>query len=225
MTLETAIDQRLWNVIRTSYEAKNFTSGIREAIQLLTDVIRDRTGLESDGVALVGQALGGVAPRLKVSKLQTETDQSIQEGTQALLRGLYQAIRNPRSHEAYKDTEKDATALILFVDYFLRIVDKSGTPAEIPVKKRLAVCREVFAKWESTDSQKVKYFYRSIFKELSQDEKEEFIATVSAELRETRDEDAIRYILEALPISEMWHLVDPVGRMRIENKLIQSVTA
>jgi uncharacterized protein (TIGR02391 family) len=128
MNLETALEPRLWEAIRTSIEARRFTPAILDAIHLLTDVIRERSGLEGDGVALVGAAFGGDSPKLKINRLQTESEQNIQRGMEAMLRGLYQAIRNPRSHEAWDDNERDAKALLLFVDYLLRIVDKSGSP-------------------------------------------------------------------------------------------------
>ncbi len=74
MNLETKLDPRLWDAIRTSHENRNFTGAILDAMYFLSDLIRERTGLESDGVALVGQAFGGSSPKLKVSPLQTESD-------------------------------------------------------------------------------------------------------------------------------------------------------
>jgi uncharacterized protein (TIGR02391 family) len=64
---------------------------------------------------LVGQAFGGKTPKLRVNKLQTESDQDIQKGTENLLLGLYQSIRNPRSHGKLTDTKEDADAIILFI--------------------------------------------------------------------------------------------------------------
>lgn len=168
MNLETRLDSRLWEVVRSSLEARNYTAAILDAIHLLTDIIRERSGLEEDGVALIGSAFGGASPKLKVNRLQTESEQNVQRGTEALLRGVYQAIRNPRSHGAYHDDERTAETILLFIDYLLRIVDQSRSPFslptfiarvlapdfvptkryaellvnEIPAKHRLATCRE-----------------------------------------------------------------------------------
>src|SRR5258708_16281281 len=123
MNLETALEPRLWEAVRASIEAGKFTVGILDAIHLLTDVNRERSGLESDGVALIGAAFGGNSPKLKVNRLRTESEQNTQRGMETMLRGLYQAIRNPRSHESLQDNERDAKTLLLFVDYLLLVVD------------------------------------------------------------------------------------------------------
>src|SRR5262245_23306316 len=86
MNLETALDPRLWDAARTSLEARNFKAAILDGIHLLTDVIRQRSGLDGDGVALVGAAFGGSSPKLKVNRLQTESELNIQRGVEAMLR-------------------------------------------------------------------------------------------------------------------------------------------
>ena len=108
MNLETILVKRLWESIQSSYEARNFTGAILDAIYSLSDLIREKTGLQSDGTTLVGQALGGKSPKLKVNRLQTESEKNVQSGIEQILRGLFQAVRNPRSHEKRVDTQKDA---------------------------------------------------------------------------------------------------------------------
>ncbi len=248
MNLETKLDRRLWDAIRSSVEGRNFKSAVLDAIHVLTDVIRERSGLEGDGVALVGAAFGGSSPKLKVNRLQTESERNVQSGTEAMLRGLYQAIRNPRSHEQFLDNDRDAQAIILFIDYLLRIVDQSRSPFslptivarvldpdfvpserystllvnQIPTRKRLAVCHDVFARREEADPQKVRYFFGTILKHMAAEEVGEFCALLSDELRRTDDDDTIRFVLCCFP-SSMWPDVDEDSRLRIENKLINSV--
>jgi uncharacterized protein (TIGR02391 family) len=248
MNLETTLDRRLWNAVRLSVEARKYTSAILDAIHLLTDVIRDRSGLDGDGVALVGQAFGGNSPKLKVTRMQTESERNIQAGTEAMLRGLYQAIRNPRSHGTYDDTERDANALLLLIDYLLREVDKSGSPfslpalvervldpdfvpitryaellvAEIPAKKRLAVCRELFAKRAEVDRDKIKVFFDAILPSMPPEDYADLCSLISEELRVTTDEEAIRFVLGAFPPT-IWPRLEEIARLRIENKLLASV--
>ena len=95
MDLKTHVSDNLWASIETSYETNNFTTAIIDALFYLGDFIRERTGLQSDGVALIGQAFGGKSPKLRVNQLQTESELAVQKGTENLLTGLYQAIRNP----------------------------------------------------------------------------------------------------------------------------------
>jgi hypothetical protein len=88
MNLETALDPKLWEAVRTSFQAGNYSAAILDAIHHLSDVVREKSDLEGDGVALVGSALGGTVPRLKVNNLRTESEQNIQRGVEALLRGV-----------------------------------------------------------------------------------------------------------------------------------------
>jgi len=78
MNLESKIEERLWKMIQNSYEDRNYTGAIHDAIYFLSDLIREKSGLESDGVSLIGQAFGGKSPKLKVNKLQSESDKNIQ---------------------------------------------------------------------------------------------------------------------------------------------------
>jgi uncharacterized protein (TIGR02391 family) len=128
MNLQTKLDPRLWDAIRATYENRNFTGAILDAMYFLSDLVRERTGLESDGVALVGQAFGGNSPKLKVSPLQTESDWNVQRGVEQLLRGMYQTVRNPRSHGKIEDNEDDSQAIILFVNYLVKLIGQSKSP-------------------------------------------------------------------------------------------------
>jgi uncharacterized protein (TIGR02391 family) len=125
MNLETTIDANLWGEIQQNYEAARYTDAIKDAVLILTELIREKANLEGDGVSLVGQAFGGANPKIKVTKLQSQSDKDIQAGTEAMLRGIYQAIRNPRSHEKYSDSKDDADAIIVFIDYLLKVINKS----------------------------------------------------------------------------------------------------
>src|SRR5215510_3045405 len=115
MNLETSIRGDLWNAIRSSYESRNFSSAVLDAIHYLGDLIRERTALETDGATLIGQAFGGESPKLQVTKLRTESERNVQRGIEQILRGIYQGIRNPRSHEKHSDIEADAVAIIVFI--------------------------------------------------------------------------------------------------------------
>src|SRR5436190_19861703 len=125
MNLETVIDSSLWIEIRQNYEAARYTDAIKDAIFFLIELIREKSNLEADGVALVGQAFGGANPKIKVTKLESQSDKDIQAGTEAILRGIYQSVRNPRSHEKYSDSKDDGDAIIVFIDYPVRVINKS----------------------------------------------------------------------------------------------------
>ena len=248
MNLETTLEPRVWEAVRASFEARRFKEGVLDAIHLLTDVIRERSGEDGDGVALIGAAFGGNSPKLKINRLATETERNIQRGMEWLLRGFYQAIRNPRSHEAFEDNEPDAKTLVLFVDYLLRVVDKSDSPFslpaiverilepdfvpslryanllidEIPPKKCLPTCREVFANRKQADAQKISHFFSAIMSKMLAEENAEFLLLVSHELRETNEDSTLRFVLAAFP-SSIWPRLEEIARIRSEHKLIQSI--
>jgi uncharacterized protein (TIGR02391 family) len=128
MNLQTHLCNDLWLAIQNTYGAGNYSDAILDAMHHLSDVLRDKTGVDGDGAALVGQALGGDSPRLRINRLQTETEKNEQRGIESILRGMYQAIRNPCSHEQIEDTQEVADAIIHFIDYLLGIIRGSEEP-------------------------------------------------------------------------------------------------
>ena len=89
--LVTAIGDRLQN--------KMYTDAIIAGGKYLTEVLREKGQVNSDGVALVGQVLGGNAPPLPLNKLQTQSEQDEQKGILQIVMGFYTGIRNPRHHD------------------------------------------------------------------------------------------------------------------------------
>lgn len=247
MNLEGTLSSRLWAEVKSNYEARNYTSAILDAVHFLSELIRQKTNLEADGVSLAGQAFGGKTPRLKVNKLQTESDWNVQQGTEQILRGVYQSIRNPRSHEKYNDSQGDAEAIILFIDYLLRIIDQSKAPfskasflprvfdpafvensryasllvQEIPPKQRLAVFIDIYQKRDSGDCGKLKWFTHELFKTLPTEEQDQVLELVSDELKSTDNDGKIKTVVQVLP-SECWPRLSEVARLRIENKFYRS---
>ena len=88
MNLETRIPSPLWEAVRTNYEKRSYTAAILDAFYFLSELIRAKSGIEGDGSALIGQALGGAVPKIKLNRLQSESDWNIQRGAEQLLRGL-----------------------------------------------------------------------------------------------------------------------------------------
>lgn len=219
-----------------------------DAVYFLTDLLREKSDLEGDGVALVGKALGGNNPRLKINSLRSETDWNVQRGVEQLLRGIYQAIRNPRSHERTQDSETDAVSIIVFIDYLTRLIGQSRSPftkhdfldrvfdpnfvkqeryaellvAEIPASKRLEVFFDVYEKKEKGDVEALSYFVSALCANLNPDETEEVHRAISEEFRVTDSDAVVRTVIKAFP-SGTWSQLDEVARLRVENKLLKSV--
>lgn len=247
MNLETKIEEKLWQTIRENYENGKYTSAILDSIYFLNDLIRDRTGLESDGVALMGQAFGGKQPKLKTNSLQTESDWNVQEGLEQILRGIIKAIRNPRSHGKFTDKDTDADSIIIFVNWLIGIITESRAqfsetsflkllfdPAfvendrygallaeQVPVRKQLDIMIKVY-RYKQGNFQKIKYFVHAMLKRMKDEEINELYKVISEELRTTDDQRPVFILMHAFPM-EYWSRLDEIGRMRAENMIIQSI--
>jgi len=248
MNLETVIDSSLWIEIRQNYEAARYTDAIKDAIFFLTELIREKSNLEADGVALVGQAFGGANPKIKVTKLESQSDKDIQAGTEAILRGIYQSVRNPRSHEKYSDSKDDGDAIIVFIDYLVRVINKSRAVfslndcissvfdpnfvaneryssllvSEIPEKFKMDVMVELLRKKEDGDGRKLHHFFYALLNALNADQKRDAFRMISDELRMTSSDTTIRIMIQLLKLED-WPQTDEIPRLRIENRLIESI--
>lgn len=248
MNLETRIDQRLWSAVQSSVGNRDYSGAILDAMHFVSDLLRERSGLESDGVALVGQALGGDSPKLKVNRLQSESDKNVQKGVAQLLMGLYTAIRNPRSHERHADKLDDAESIIVFIDYLVRIIDQSKSPftkeafmarvfdtdfvpedryaqllvKEIPPRQRLDVFVGAYRAKDTGEGEKLAYFFTALYDALTGEERKQACEMISEELKTTDEESDLRLAIQLMPPSS-WPTYDEAARMRAENRLLRSV--
>jgi uncharacterized protein (TIGR02391 family) len=241
MNLQTHIRAQLWLAISNTYQAENYSHAILDAMHYLSNILREKTGVDGDGVNLVGQALSGDSPRLRLNKLQTETERNTQKGLEHILRGMYWAIRNPRSHEQAEDTKDTADAIIYFIDYLLSILDQSVEPftlskflervfdpdfvsseryaellaGEIPANKRLDTLIEIYRQRGDGNGRKLGYTVRAILKRLTQEQVTQFLAVVSDELKRTQDEQSARSTIQMLP-PKLWTEISEVARYLLQ---------
>jgi uncharacterized protein (TIGR02391 family) len=211
-------------------------------------MLRDKTGADGDGVALVGQALGGDSPRLRINKLQTETEKSEQRGIEDILRGMYRAIRNPRSHEQIEDTQETADAIIHFANYLMGIIRGAEEPfvlskfmtrvldpdfvrsqryAEllveaIPTNKRLDTLISVYREKLNGDIYNVGLVVRALLGRLTEDQRKQYLAVVSDEISTVTDEKELRCNLHLMP-PIYWQQLQEISRMRVENRVIRAI--
>jgi uncharacterized protein (TIGR02391 family) len=248
MNLQTEIRRDLWDAIAKSYESQIYTSAILDAIHYMSSILRERANVDGDGVSLVGQALGGDNPRLRINKFQTETEKTEQKGFEQLLRGIYQGIRNPRSHEQHEDSEAVADATILFIDYILGIIGQAQKPftleewnnrvfdpdfvtstryaellaSEVPTRKLNEALITIYRNKGSGDGKSLGFIFEAIIERAGDDTIGDFLAVVSEDLRIVQQDVAIKTALQILP-PRLWPRLDEAARLRIENKLIRSI--
>ena len=83
-------------------DSNHMAAAILEAFKAVSLRMKDLAGLDSDGTDLVGKALGGISPRLRLADQGTQTGRDIQAGYQHLFRGAIMGIRNPNAHELFQ---------------------------------------------------------------------------------------------------------------------------
>lgn len=241
MTVRNEIDLELWEVIQKNYDAENYTGAILDAIFKLTETIRNKTGLEGDGASLIGQAFGGDDPRIKLNKLQTDSEKDIQRGMQEILRGIYTGIRNPRSHDSMSDDKLSTDAIIVFINYLLRLIDQSKLRfseedflgrifdqyyvkskeysdllvKEIPKRQRANIAIQTILQRNKGDIYALGYFLESLLSQLDNAELSRVYQVVSDELRITTNYGDIRYLLHICP-GKLWRNIDEAVRIRTE---------
>ena len=248
MNLESLIREELWSSISKTYEAGNYSHAIVDAMHYLSDFLREKSGADGDGASLVGQAFGGQSPKLKVNKLQTETDRNVQKGLEQILRGLYLGIRNPRSHEQVDDKQEDADAIILFTNYLLSVLEESEEPftitkfksrvfdpdfvesdryaqllvEEIPENKRFDTLVEIYRDKTQGDGTKLKYIVDAILQRITYEQRNEFLVIISEDLKTERSSKAIIIALQIIDPT-MWNQIEESSRIRTENMIIKSI--
>lgn len=106
----------------------NYFHAVFEATKSIAQKIRDKTGLNSDGAALIDESFSfkDKVPHLALSSLQTESEQSEQKGFVNLLKGVFGTFRNTTAH-APKVTwiivEQDALDILSTISLIHRRLD------------------------------------------------------------------------------------------------------
>lgn len=246
MILKDEIDIELWNAIKKNYEAGNYTGSISDSVIALTNIIRNKTGLEGDGVNLIGNAFGGENPRIKLNKLQTDSEKDAQRGIADILRGIYTGIRNPRSHDAITDEKDTADAIIIFINYLLKLIDKSKLSfdedsfmarifdpyyvrsreysdllvADIPKRQRANIAIATVLRKNEGNIYSLGHFLSSLLSKLDAAELSRVFQVISDELRTTTEITDIRYLVHMCP-GNYWPQINPAVRIRIESILYE----
>ncbi|QSX07244.1 TIGR02391 family protein [Sedimentibacter sp. zth1] len=248
MNIDTDLGIDLKEAIEKNYYNESYSSAILDSMHVLTEIIRNKTGLEGDGVTLVGQAFGGDNPRIKINKLQTDSEKNEQKGIQDIIRGLYIAIRNPRSHDKYNDSKKVADTIIFFIDYLLKLIDKSKLSfeekdflkkvydkhfvkskeycdllvKEIPKRQRINIAISIVLDRDKGDIYNLSWFMHSLQENLEEDEIDRLYKVISQELIYASSHIEISTILKIFD-PKYWYKVDKVARLRIENLLYEDI--
>jgi uncharacterized protein (TIGR02391 family) len=103
----------------------NFFHAVFEAAKGLAQRIRELSGADADGAALVDLVFSVERPLLAFNTLQTETERSEHKGYAALLKGCFAAVRNPPAHlpKVLWNGEEDAADHLTLISLLHRKLD------------------------------------------------------------------------------------------------------
>ena len=97
---------------------------IFEAFKAINNRVKEMTGLDLDGSALMDEALGPSNPRVVFTDLSTKTGRDIQQGLHFMFKGAVQGIRNPDAHEQFKPLdEEEGLEELAFASMLMRRLD------------------------------------------------------------------------------------------------------
>jgi uncharacterized protein (TIGR02391 family) len=104
---------------------ENYFHAVFEATKGLAQRIRDLSGIQADGAALIDRVFSIDQPILAFNTLQTDTEKSEHRGFAALLKGCFAAARNPLAHEPkiLWDGEDDAADYLSLISLLHRKLD------------------------------------------------------------------------------------------------------
>ena len=224
-----------------------YTDAVLAGIRCLSDTLRKVGAAEGDGAQLVGQVLGGSAPQFRLSKLQTIAEIDEQRGVEQLIRGIYQGIRNPRSHEEIADSEEYAVKVLTLIDlcltylarkiqefdvqgfvdriYDVHFVENSeyaqALVAEVPKIEIISVFANAFRNRANGDFNKVKYAFGALYQLMTHEQLTEVALIVGEDLRKAVDPSEFANVFRLLK-QECWPLLPEDVRMRAENVIIEA---
>jgi uncharacterized protein (TIGR02391 family) len=100
----------------------HYPQAVEEGFKYLNNVVKRRTGVETDGAPLMTTAFSPSAPRLKLTELRTQSQKDQQQGYMRIYEGAMIGIRNPRAHEhRYLDDPRNALELLSLCNHLVRV--------------------------------------------------------------------------------------------------------
>ena len=249
MQIDIKIREDLWKAIEAHYERNDFTEAVRDAVFHMSEVLREKGSIEDkDGSKLVDVALLGNNPAILVNKNETTTEKDFQQGIGFAFKGIMQSVRNPLSHESFQYTQEEGETLILYINFLLNQVDKSGGSTkidniiellfdndftdtqeyaelllkEVPIKKRYDLLLELYQRRANLPKNKLKYFLDVLFVSLTKAAKNDFMRVVSSSLMKCKDDNNLRMYCHYF-MNDTYLEIDKLAQLRFENMMLKSV--
>jgi|GEM_PF-1696704 uncharacterized protein (TIGR02391 family) len=248
MELPEIVNQELWEAISANFNNGNYNGAIQDSIFYLSNILREKADSGNDGVFLINEAFSEKKPKIKLNKLESVSDKDKQQGMANILRGIYQAIRNPRMHDKINDSKEDAIRIILFIDYIISQVKNSkgrfdeeeirflifdneyscdnsyaeSIISQIPKNKRYDFFINILKEYPNNNINNLRHFCKCYFNILNETETEGILDYISKELRSVADDNERKRLVNMVPRGK-WGNIERVAKIRTENKIIESI--
>lgn len=122
------VHPRIRTLARPRFEAGFFGDAVEASFKEVNDAVkrlmRETTGNELDGAALMRTAFSPKNPILRLTPLETETDCNVQEGYMQIFAGAMTGVRNPQAHGNLDPDSTSALHLICLASLLLRKLDE-----------------------------------------------------------------------------------------------------
>lgn len=136
---EVPFDSLLHPVVQhnalAQFDNGHYRDAIFNSMVAVFDLIRERTGLQTDGDALITRALSLERPRLVFADQNNKSGQNEQRGFMHILQGAYLAVRNPKAHSLRDQPTREITAQYMV---FASLLARRITEAEIVEQDELS---------------------------------------------------------------------------------------
>jgi uncharacterized protein (TIGR02391 family) len=104
----------------------DYRNAVSDGMLVLTERIRARTGLMSDGDTLVVDAFKPASPRLAFTRRRTPSEVDEHRGFFLIMQGAFAGVRNPKAHVLSTDLDgPKAAQYLVFISLLLRRVDEA----------------------------------------------------------------------------------------------------
>lgn len=127
------LHENLRERIRSYYQNGQYGVAANQGVLIYCEIIRNLTGLTTDGTELVNGVFGGkpfaTLPNIQLNDLSTDSKKNIQEGQGHLSRGVVTGFRNPIAHEPIDTnvpsvfSELDCLNVLSLVSYLITRLD------------------------------------------------------------------------------------------------------
>lgn len=249
MNIKDYIREDAWKAIEHHYTAEDYTEALRDAGFLLKDVLQAKSGeYDKDNTKLVEAVLCGQNPVLKINSFSTQSEKDMQNGIALGIKGIFLHVRNPMSHEKITYNKKDADAILIYMDYLIRQVDKSygvtlidewlpllkdcsftSSPEyadelikEVPRKKTYELLEAIYDERERITKYRTKYFVQLLIQRLTSEEKVMFTNKLNTDLAQTHGDGGLAMFFHFFG-EAFFENLKRVVRLRIEDIVLQGI--